>query len=118
MGNQRKSIALKLLMFGAALLCVCHTDLVFAEKGHIEAASAGCPTGDGAEVFGLKDDLLGAIPDRNLVTINLLKHKAGFYWIQGRDFDGNVISGYIHKDCVTINATPDGIPVAQERPTR
>lgn len=117
MVDQRKSIALKPLLLGAVLLCICHSGLAFAEKGHIEAACAGCPTGDGAEVFGLKDVLLGAIPDGTLVTINLLKRKTGFYWIQGRDFDGNVISGYVHKDCVTINATPDGIPVAQERPT-
>lgn len=90
------------LKVSGLVLCLCFSASAYAGQGYINTEPAGCPTGDGAEVFDFQDNLLGAVPDGKAVTVNLLKHKPGFYWIQGHDFDGKPISGYVHKDCVTI----------------
>jgi hypothetical protein len=81
--------------------------LVFAARtGHINNSLAGCPTGDGAEVFNVDGMSVGGVPNQSIVSINLEKKKAGFYWITSQDFDGKNISGFVHKECVTPGLPP------------
>lgn len=69
---------------------------------YINTEAAGCPTSDGAETYDAQGNQNGAIPAGYAVSINPRKHKPGFDWVRGVDFDGKVVSGYVHEDCVTL----------------
>jgi hypothetical protein len=101
-------IVLKPMIFVVAgVLCLYQSERAYADRGYINTKPAGCPNGDGAEVFDAQGQQIGAVPNKAVVTVDLLRRKPGYYWIQGKDIDwNNLISGYVLKDCVTMGAPP------------
>lgn len=99
----------------AVLLVLVAPGPAFAERGHITTESKECPTRDRAEVFNVQGKLTGVVPNKAVVSVNVDRQQMpGFVWIQGPNFAGENVSGYVHAYCVTLDLTKEQSEVGHE----